>query len=819
MKAVILAGGQGSRLRPMTEKLPKPMVPILSRPIMEHIVRHLSRHGIKEILTTLHYRPRTIRNHFGDGSDFGMQMEYTLETEPLGTAGSVKLGENYLGEAFLVVAGDALTDFDFGAFMEFHRQKQAKVSLCLKRVPDPGEFGIVITDKAGKVQRFLEKPGPSEVFSDTVNTGVYLIEPEVLAQIPEGVPYDFAGDLFPALLEQGEPIYGYIADGYWSDIGTLEQLRQAHWDMLDGKVRLLIDGNQIQEKVWVGENTEIASNAVITPPCWLGDNVQVRSGARLGPYAVISDNVELDSRASISRGIVMRNSFIGEASDLRNCMVGPNNVIEALCEIGEEAVIGSNCHLHKGVIILPSVLVWPDKEIDNNTTVGENLIWESLLRPSIFGSRGVAGLGNLHITPEFAAALGKAFGTWVKRGRRVAVGRDRHPFSRLIKRALVSGLMAVGVDVDDLEESSIPETRFIAGYGANLSGGVHVRISEEHASVASIELFNEEGLPLKRSARRKIEAAFHRADFPRVSIDGVGTLTYPGRVYARYLDHLLNYLDRSALANLKNKVLYYCTEGNTARLLNEIFGSSGLPHLRANGLPANTLTELRKQVADIAHLNHAIGILIERHAEQLSLIDENGGILGPQRALELLTGAFIRFGPPGEPVFLEPDHPAFLSQLAHQHNRQAIVTRKEPASRLEEARQGTRPDEGWREFTHYYLGFDAVVGALNLLQCLSRHQLTLYEFEREIPVSHRHALILPCPWDQMGRVMRTLAQMKEAQLGMAPEGVRLHFEKGWVFVLPSADTPHIEVTVETPEATLLAEFVEEVNYRLLGLIK
>lgn len=819
MKAVILAGGQGSRLRPLTEKVPKPMVPVLGRPIMEHIVRHVARFGFHELLATLHYRPRAIRDHFADGSEFDVHMRYTLETEPLGTAGSVKLGADFLDAPFMVVAGDALTDFDFRAFWDHHHASGAKVSLCLKRVPDPGEFGIVITDSQGQVVRFLEKPGPSEVFSDTVNTGIYLIEPEVLDLIPDKKAFDFAGDLFPHMLELGIPIAGYVADGYWSDIGTLEQLRQAHWDMLDGRVRLPIPGQRVQEKVWLGEGVSMSPDVNLTPPVWLGDNVRVRSGVRLGPYAAICSDAEVDAHATVCRGIVMHNSFLGENCDLRNTIVGSNNVIEAQCEIGEETVIGSNCHLGRAVQVLPGVLIWPDKEIEANTTVRENLVWESLLRPSIFGSRGVTGLANLHITPEYAAALGKSYGTWVKRGRRVAVARDSHPFSRLIKRALVSGLLAVGVDVDDLEESSLPETRYIVSYGANLAGGVHVRMSDQHPSVAILELFDDEGLPLLRGQRRKIEAVFHRADFPKVSIENVGNLRYPGRVNERYFEHLLAHLDRAALEPWRGHVLHYCRETNLCRVLTEMLGLGGLTHLmgyepRSNRVPEGT----HEQVAEIARLNHIPALIVETNGEQLSAVDETGTLLRAERMTDLLTAAFIIGGPREQPVLLPPDHAAFLAEWAATHQRPVVLTRKEPAARLHEVRKGAGNDSTWLDLVHFYLGFDAVSAALRLLEYLSRQRLSLHEFERQLPVSHRHTLVLHCPWDQMGRVMREVAQMSEAQQGAVPEGVRLHFEDGWVFVLPSADVARIDVTMEAPTAAALAKLEETAQYRLGGLL-
>jgi mannose-1-phosphate guanylyltransferase/phosphomannomutase len=818
MKAVILAGGQGTRLLPLTETLPKPMVSVLDRPIMEHIVRHLRSFGITDMVATLHYRPRIIRDHFADGSDFGVSMRYTVETEPLGTAGSVKLGERYLDETFLVVGGDAMVDFDMQAFHRFHQERKAKVSLCLTRVRDPGEFGIVITDEVGRVQRFLEKPGPSEVFSDTVNTGIYLIEPEVLEAIPTGRPYDFSGNLFPMLLDRGVPIYGYVATGYWSDIGTLEQLRQAHWDLLDGKVGLSIEGNVIQEGVWIGDGVNIHPEAEINAPCWFGDNVRIGRGARLGPYTVLASNVEVERHAIVHRSIVRRNSFIGEASDLRNAMLARRTIIEAQCEIGDDVVIGSGCRLGRGVIIKQGVLVWPEKEIETGTTVLENVIWESFVRPSIFGSRGVSGLANLRITPEFSATLGKAYGTWVKKGRKVAVSRDAHPFCRLTKRALVSGLLSVGVDVDDLRESTGNITRFLTAFGQDVSGGVHVRMADDHPNVALIEMYTDSGLPLGRSSRRKVEATFHRADFPKVSMDQVGRLVYPGGEHEHYLQNLLERLNFDALRRKGEKVIFHADDERTSSVLGNLLDRIGVRYLHAGGLRIEEEGDVTQEVASIARLNHAIAFLIRRNAEQFLLVDEGGAVLPADRAEQLLTAAFVRTAPMEEPVYLAPDHPSFLRRLAEERGRGVVLTRKEPAARLGEATARNGGTDLWLEFNHYYLGFDAVAGVLRLLEFLGMEGISLLDFERANPACHRDTLVLPCPWDEMGRVMRELARRPEVSITEVPEGVRLNLEGGRAYVLPSAEVPHLALTVESEEMPGLTGLKERIVREIVQLI-
>ncbi|PWK13847.1 nucleotidyltransferase-like protein [Tumebacillus permanentifrigoris] len=238
MKAVIMAGGQGTRLRPLTNRMPKPMVPLLDRPCMEYIIDLLKSHGITEIAVTLQYLPQVIQHHFGDGSSSGVRLHYFEETTPLGTAGSVKNASDFLDETFLVISGDALTDFDLTNAIQKHRECAALGTMMLTEVEDPTRFGVVTTDERGRIARFQEKPAWDEVFSHTVNTGIYILEPQILTLIEPGVVYDFSKQLFPSMLEQGLPLYGFVGEGYWSDIGTPEQYRETQVDMIYGRVNV-----------------------------------------------------------------------------------------------------------------------------------------------------------------------------------------------------------------------------------------------------------------------------------------------------------------------------------------------------------------------------------------------------------------------------------------------------------------------------------------------------------------------------------------------------------------------------------------------------
>src|SRR5215510_2030872 len=247
-----MAGGEGTRLRPMTANQPKPLLPIVNKPIMDHVLRLLRKHSFDETVVTVQFLASMVRNYFGDGEEFGMSLQYATEDIPLGTAGSVKNAESALRDGpFLVISGDALTDIDLSDLVAEHRKNGALVTVALARVPDPLEFGIVIANPDGRIERFLEKPTWGQVFSDTVNTGIYVMEPEVLAKVPSAEVVDWSADVFPALLATDAPMYGWVADGYWQDVGSPESYLSAQADVLSGRVETEMTGFEVSPGVWV----------------------------------------------------------------------------------------------------------------------------------------------------------------------------------------------------------------------------------------------------------------------------------------------------------------------------------------------------------------------------------------------------------------------------------------------------------------------------------------------------------------------------------------------------------------------------------------
>src|SRR5438270_2045067 len=244
MKAVVMAGGEGSRLRPLTSRYPKPLVPVVGTPVIEHILRLLRDHGIRQVVVTLAYLGADVRNHLGDGSELDMEIEYVLEDRPLGTAGSVRNAASLLDETFLVISGDAMTDLDLTSVIYRHREREAMASIVLHQVPNPLEYGVLVTDDHGTVKRFREKPSWGEVFSDHANTGIYVVEPKVLEHIKPDTPADWSQDVFPAMLKRRQRLHGIVVDDYWCDIGSIQSYLQANWDALDGRVRCHIPGRR-----------------------------------------------------------------------------------------------------------------------------------------------------------------------------------------------------------------------------------------------------------------------------------------------------------------------------------------------------------------------------------------------------------------------------------------------------------------------------------------------------------------------------------------------------------------------------------------------
>ena len=434
VKAVILAGGEGTRLRPLTSNTPKPMMPLANKPMMEHIVNLLALHGFDEIVVTVAFLANQIRDYFGDGSDFGVTMRYATEDSPLGTAGSVRNAADELDDTFLVISGDVLTDIDLTTFVKAHRDAGASASIALKHVENPLEFGIVITQPDGTIERFLEKPTWGEVFSDTINTGIYVLEPVVFDHIPEGEVVDFSGDVFPALLDDGHTLHGHVTDGYWEDVGTLEAYSRAHKDVLDERVRVDIDGFQLGDRRWIGTDVEISPEARIDDPVVIGDSCRIEAGSHLRPYTVLGTDVIVKADAFIERSVLHDHVYVGPQANLRGCVIGRNTDLRAHVRVDEGTVVGDECFVGQGAVINPNVKVYPFKTVESGAIVTSSIVWESRGARTLFGRRGVRGLANVDINPEVVVRLAMAYSTSIPKGATIT-DESRHQPHRACAQA------------------------------------------------------------------------------------------------------------------------------------------------------------------------------------------------------------------------------------------------------------------------------------------------------------------------------------------------------------------------------------------------
>ena len=600
MKAVIMAGGEGTRLRPLTSQRPKPLVPALNIPIMEHIVLLLKQHGIMDIVVTLHYLADEIEGYFGDGSEWGVNLIYSVEDTPLGTAGSVKQAEAHLrDDTFIIISGDALTDINLDKAIAYHRQKESLASIVLAHVPNPLEFGVVITDDNGRIRRFLEKPSWGEVFSDTVNTGMYILEPSVFDYMEMGKNYDWSQDIFPQILTENKPLFGYVMDGdYWCDVGNLQQYREAQYTVMDRQTRVKI-GMEPRETepaasafahprstpdIWIGDGCDIDPKATLHPPLLLGRNVRIKGEAVVGPYTVVGDNSIIEENAQIHRAVLWDNVYVGYGTNLSACTVCSHTTIKRNCVIQEGAVIGDRCRIEDDSTIRTQIKLWPDKIIEAGSTVTMSLIWGQKWAGSLFRQQGVMGIANIELTPDFACKLGASFGGYLKRGATVVTSRDSGLVARMLKRAMISGLLSVGVNVLDMRSTALPIVRH-GTLGSQASGAVHIRMAPNNPRLALIEFYDGQGVYLSKNAERKVETIFFREDFRRVDAEQVGTLDFAGRSVEQYSEDFSRHLAVEEVQKRHLKVVADFAYGRLGSTYPTLLGRLGCDLIALNAYP------------------------------------------------------------------------------------------------------------------------------------------------------------------------------------------------------------------------------------------
>ncbi len=816
MTAVIMAGGEGSRLRPLTSRHPKPLVPVVGTPVVEHILRLLRDHGITRVIVTLQYLGAEIRNRLGDGSDLDMEIEYVIEDRPLGTAGSVRNAAHLLDDTFLVISGDSLTDIDLTSVITRHRRTGSHASIVLSSVANPLEYGVVVTDADGRVRRFLEKPSWGEVFSDHVSTGIYVVERSVLEHIEPQAPADWSGDVFPRMLAAGEPLFGIVADGYWCDIGSIQSYMQANWDALEGRVRCHIPGRR-DGNVWIGEGVELGLGVRVEGPALIGDEVKLKAGAFINGLAVIDRYVIVDSNAKVSHTVVWPHSYIGENCRLRQSVVCRNVTIKDDSLLEDDTVVGDDCVIGHGSRIRSGVKIWPHKEIEPGSTVHESIIWAGAWRRGLFSSYGMGGLINVELTPEFCARLGAAFAATLSRGAVIAVARDHARSSGMITRAMVSGLISAGATVRDLDDLPVPLTQF-ATRETNCDAGIHVLVSPLDQRSADIRFFDSSGLQIDKRAQRRLESLFYREDFRRASFYEMGDIEHVSP-HADYCSRLLASVDAPVIraAGLRVLIDYDYSQASTVLpgILNDL-GVTAIPlNAGLNEQPHHHA--VREETALVSRTVHAdIGCLISPSAERLILIDDEGTVLTPYETF----GVLVTWGTGAAGTVVAPaTTPQWIAGLVSDCGGSFTATPGESPSVLRAASvPGTSlaaDGEGGFIWPSFFGAYDAMFTLAKLLELRALHQTPLSQVRRALPISTYITAVEFCPWEVKGRVMRRLVEDHHGRPLDLVDGLKVFVEGGFVLVRPDPDEPayHVVASVENEllGRRLVGEYVERVR--------
>lgn len=811
MKAVVMAGGEGSRLRPVTANRPKPLVPICNEPIMEHILTLLKRHGINEVISTLYYLADEIQSYFGDGSDFGVKMHYSIENVPLGTAGSVKKAEALLkDDTFVIVSGDALTDCDLSKAIAFHREKKSLATLILYRVPSPLEFGVVITDDDGRIVRFLEKPTWSEVFSDTVNTGMYILEPEIFRFMEENRNYDWSGDIFPRLLEERLPMYGYIMEEYWTDVGSLGQYREAQEDLLAGRVNLPVQGQPIGSGIVLGTNTVVDDTATLVPPICIGRNVKVKKGARIGPYAVVGDNAFIEEGANVERSIIWDSTYIGPNVGVHSAIICSRATVKRDSVVREDAVIGDRCLVDVGCTIRPRVKLWPDKIVERGSTVTMSLVWGNKWRGNLFRELGAAGLSNIEITPDFACRLGSAYGSLFPHGSRVVTFRDSTRSSRMIKRAVISSLLSVGCDVLDMRSAAIPIARHFVKTSSAL-GAIGVRKLPGNSRVSLIEMLDSRGAYLSRAMERKVENAFFREDFKRTDPDDLGIMEFVSRAVEEYQADYFRLLHPEPAGRRLRVVCDYGYSSLSA-IYPEMLAKFGVESISLNGfsdakLAPRTQEEVDRHVNNLSQivgtLGYDVGVLFTEEGERLTVVDSCGELVSGNALLATL-GTLIAKTHNGAKIAISVTAPTLLEEALTKEGAEVVRTKSDVrslmTSSLDIGASFAGDERGGFIFPQLHPGFDAPFSFGMLVTLLQKTGLSIREVAAELPDFKLAYEQVRVPWESKGSVMRQIAE--ENRDGTHVElldGIKIFDSHSWVLVLPDAVEPIFHIYSESPD--------------------
>ncbi|WP_345984381.1 sugar phosphate nucleotidyltransferase [Sulfurimonas sp. HSL-1656] len=829
MKAVVMAGGFGTRIQPLTHSRPKPMLPIVNRPMMEHTMMTLKELGITEFIVLLYFKPDIIKEHFKDGSHLGINITYVLPDDDYGTAGAVKLAEEYIGDDnFIIISGDLVTDFDFKKIFDYHKQKDSKLTITLTSVENPLEFGVVIANEEGRIEKFLEKPSWGEVFSDTINTGIYVIEPEILSYIPKNENFDFAKDLFPLLMREGVPLMAGNAEGYWRDVGNPESYRDVYEDILGGSVKVMMppvrqaypDGTLYSDEPYkLDDSVEIIGTVV------LGRNVTVGKGTKLN-NVVVGDDCTIGKESKVRNSVLWERVTVDKRALLDGCVICNDNQIGKNVTAKAGLILAEECEIGQLVTVEKDVTIWPHKVIEDAAIVSRSVILGSRYKNSIFENGYVVGKSNVELSCEMATKLAEAFGAQLPIGSTVVMARDYNKGSRMLKRAFVGGLLSSGVNVKDYNGIPSSVLRCSLSMDSKVVAGVYFRQQIDDPTSTVITFYNSEALRINNEVAKKVEKAFFKETFRRVDFSQIGQIfeSDHAREYSAYQKQMEHLFDPHFFKRSGCRIAVDVMHGMGYEVYPEILRDMEVDNIIFNAYAdekrlANINSLVKRSVGDMSAVMTSMGLdagfMFYPYGQRLDIMCDEGKVLEKQTALYVvLTLLNMEARERGEKmkVFL----PTWAADIVFFDSLE--IERGQYANfKAEQMRQYdlVATGEGNFAFTAFATHRDSMFATLKILEMLIKFEVKLSELIASLPKFYYRTAQAACSQSLKGKMMRRFLEDAKGKDASTLDGVKIWLDKNdWVLMIPDQYSDHLNLYIqaETSERgeAILAEYTTKV---------
>ena len=816
MKAVVMAGGFGTRIQPLTNSRPKPMLPIINRPMMQHTMMNLKDLGITEFIVLLYFKPEIIQDYFKDGSEFGIKITYVVPDDDYGTAGAVKLAQELIGdENFIIISGDLVTDFDFQKIFDYHKEKKSKLTITLTSVDNPLEFGVVIANENGKIEKFLEKPSWGEVFSDTINTGIYIIEPEILNYIPKNENFDFAKDLFPRLMREGIELMAGNAEGYWRDVGNPESYRDVYDDLLSGKVNFKMPGIKTvfpdgvlysDEAYTLDKSIEIIGNVV------LGKNVLLETGVKLN-NVVLGDNVHIGPDCKIRNSVMWENVSVGKNAMLDGCVICNDNVIGKNFTVKAGMILAEGCEIGQLVNVEKDVTIWSHKVIEDASIISNSLILGSKYKNSIFENGMVVGRSNVELSCEMATKLAEAFGAQLPVGSTVLISRDYHKNSRMLKRAFLGGLLSAGINALDYKDIPSAVLRCSLSSHEEYAAGVHFRQKIDDPTSTVVTFYNHEALRINSDISKKVEKAFFKESFRRVDYSKIGQIYESNHIkeYEVYKQGIQQQLNSHQFKCVDCRVAVDMMHGMASEVFPDILNEMGVDNIMFNAYAdENALSNINNLIKRSLHDMSAVvkalkldaGFLLYPYGQRLDIMCDEGEVLGKQTALYVvLTLLNMEAKSLGikKSVFL-PTWAAdivYFDSLNIERGQYANFTINQ-MKKYDLVATG----EGNFAFTEFATHRDSMYATLKILEMLLRYDTKLSTIIASLPHFHYATTQIKCTQAMKGKMMRMFLEDAKGKEASTLDGVKIWLDTNdWILMIPDQydDSLNLYIQAQTDE--------------------